>query len=219
MKNFSIPEYPQLQLGSIYCIGRNYAKHVEEMKSEILDDPVVFLKPRSSVIFNGGRVILPESSNNIHHEVELVLMIGELTHKATVAEAQKSIKAVAVGLDITARDLQANAKQKGLPWALSKGFHTFAPVGNFAELNEETDLQNLDLWVNVNGETRQHGNTEMMLFSSADIVSYLSRHFILNPGDLIFTGTPEGVSQITDGDTVEAGLGDHISSLKVYVQA
>ncbi len=189
------------------------------MKSERTDEPVVFLKPRSSVIFNNGKVLLPEKTNDVHHEVELVLLIGKHTHKVSPDVALDSVKAVAVGLDLTARDIQARAKQKGLPWTLSKGFHTFAPVGNFAELRDNFDIQNLDLWVKVNGETRQHGNTSMMLFTSAEIISFLSQHFILNPGDIIFTGTPEGVSRVKAGDTIEAGLGDHISSLKVYVQS
>ena len=207
------------QFGTLYCIGRNYARHVAEMKSEILDEPVVFLKPRASVIFNKQSIIIPEKSKNVHHEVELVLQIGNKTDNVSPESALESVKSIAVGLDITARDLQSEAKKAGLPWALSKGFKTFAPVGNFVEYNEDVDLQNLEINVKVNGEIRQSGNTSMMLFSAAEIISYLSKNFTLLPGDLIFTGTPEGVSQIHSGDVIEASLENQLSALKIYVQS
>lgn len=207
------------QFGTLYCIGRNYARHVAEMKSEILDEPVVFLKPRASVIFNEQSIIIPEKSKNVHHEVELVLQIGNKTDNVSPESALESVKSIAVGLDITARDLQSEAKKAGLPWALSKGFKTFAPVGNFVEYNEDVDLQNLEINVKVNGEIRQSGNTSMMLFSAAEIISYLSKNFTLLPGDLIFTGTPEGVSQIHSGDVIEASLENQLSALKIYVQS
>ena len=189
------------------------------MKSEILDEPVVFLKPRASVIFNEQSIIIPEKSKNVHHEVELVLQIGNKTDNVSPESALESVKSIAVGLDITARDLQSEAKKAGLPWALSKGFKTFAPVGNFVEYNEDVDLQNLEINVKVNGEIRQSGNTSMMLFSAAEIISYLSKNFTLLPGDLIFTGTPEGVSQIHSGDVIEASLENQLSALKIYVQS
>ncbi len=215
---FNIPDYPGLQFGSIYCIGRNYAKHIEEMKSEMTEDPVVFLKPRSSIIFNGETILIPKASNNVHHEVELVLLIGSEITMVEPEDALKSVKALAVGLDITARDLQSSAKKNGLPWSLSKGFNTFAPVGNFVDYSPEIDLGQLDIMVNVNGEIRQSGNTSQMLFSCEDIISYLSKQFTLYPGDLIFTGTPQGVSPIIPGDTVNASLHNNLSLLTVYVR-
>ncbi|TVQ04847.1 MAG: FAA hydrolase family protein [Balneolaceae bacterium] len=216
--DFNIPEYPGLQFGTIYCIGRNYASHIEEMKSEITEDPVVFLKPRSSIIFNGGTIHIPNSSRNVHHEVELVLLIGLETRNIEPGKAAGSVKAISVGLDITARDLQSVAKKGGLPWSLSKGFDTFAPVGNFINFTPDIDLENLDIDVSVNGETRQAGNTSHMLFSCEEIISYLSKQFTLYPGDLIFTGTPEGVSSIMPGDVIQASLQKKLSSLTVYVQ-
>jgi 2-keto-4-pentenoate hydratase/2-oxohepta-3-ene-1,7-dioic acid hydratase in catechol pathway len=216
--DFNIPEYPGLQFGTIYCIGRNYASHIEEMKSEITEDPVVFLKPRSSIIFNGSTIHIPHSSRNVHHEVELVLLIGSKTRNIEPGEASGSVKAISVGLDITARDLQSVAKKGGLPWSLSKGFDTFAPVGNFINFTPDINLENLDIEVSVNGETRQAGNTSHMLFSCEKIISYLSKQFTLYPGDLIFTGTPEGVSSIMPGDLIQASLRKNLSSLTVYVQ-
>jgi 2-keto-4-pentenoate hydratase/2-oxohepta-3-ene-1,7-dioic acid hydratase in catechol pathway len=215
--NFSIPEYPDLQFGTLYCIGRNYAKHIEEMKSNPAKQPVVFLKPRSSLIFEGDSIVLPDASKNIHHEVEMVLLIGKKTTSISKTSALQAIRAIAVGLDITARDIQSEAKKKGLPWSLSKGFNTFAPVGNFSEVQNDTEVNNLDIEVSVNGETRQQGNTSEMLFPVADIISYLSNVFTLYPGDLIFTGTPEGVSPIKPGDRIAAKLGNNLSTLHVHV--
>lgn len=216
--NFKIREYPHLHFGSLYCIGRNYAAHIKEMRSKKTEHPVVFLKPRSSLIFNDDTIQLPAQSSNVHHEVELVLLIGTVMKNISVSEALTSIKAIAVGLDITARDIQAEAKKKGLPWTLAKGFNTFAPVGNFADFNAEINLQNLEIQVSVNGEVRQNGNTANMLFNAGEIVSFLSQQFTLYPGDLIFTGTPEGVSKLSDGDTVEAFIGNQLSTLKVHVR-
>lgn len=217
--NYQIKKYPHLEFGSIYCIGRNYAKHIEEMKSKKTDDPVVFLKPRSSLIFNDQFIQLPVQSANVHHEVELVLLIGQETMNCSVDDSLNTIQAIAVGIDVTARDIQTTAKKNGLPWTLSKGFNTFAPVGNFIEFDSTIDLQNLDIQVKVNGEIRQKDNTCNMLFSVAEIISYLSHQFRLTPGDLIFTGTPEGVSPIVDGDIIEASIRNQSSMLKVYVRS
>lgn len=215
---FNIPEFPHLQIGSIYCVGRNYAKHIEEMKSEQTAEPVIFLKPRSSIIYSGETIYLPEDSSNVHHEVELVVLIGKECRNIPVNDALQAVEAISVGLDITARDIQAKAKKSGLPWTLAKGFDTFAPLGNFTAIGDFTNLQNLDIRVNVNSEIRQSGNTSNMIFSVPEIITYLSSRFTLYPGDLIFTGTPEGVSQINQGDIIEATLGSNLSTLTVYVQ-
>lgn len=216
---YQIQEYPHLQFGTIYCIGRNYAKHIEEMKSEKTTDPVVFLKPRSSIIRSGDKIVLPPISSNVHHEVELVALIGKETFQVTKENALQSVIALAVGLDLTARDLQSEAKKAGLPWTLSKGLHSFAPIGNFVDYKAHgtVDIQNLEITVLVNGDVRQFGNTSGMIFSLAEIIRYLSLHFKLNPGDLIFTGTPEGVSQINRGDKLSAAIGDNLSTLEVDV--
>ncbi|MEX0945181.1 MAG: fumarylacetoacetate hydrolase family protein [Balneolaceae bacterium] len=216
--DFKINEYPHLQFGTLFCIGRNYAKHVEEMNSKQTDDPVVFLKPRSSIIRSGESILLPNQSENVHHEVELVALIGKETKNIDHEHALKSVKALAVGLDLTARDLQSTAKKSGLPWTLSKGFNTFAPIGNFFEYDESIDVQNLDISVSVNGVNRQSSNTSMMLFNLETIIHYLSTRFVLYPGDLIFTGTPEGVSRIVPGDRIRAALGNNLSTLEVYVK-
>ena len=217
--SFKIDQYPHLEFGSIYCIGRNYARHIQEMKSKRTERPVVFLKPRSSLLFNEGTILLPKASSEVHHEVELVLMIGSQIKNVPERDSFEYIQAIAVGIDVTARDIQSDAKKNGLPWTLSKGFDRFAPVGNFVPYNSEIDLQNLGIQARVNGTLRQNANTSDMLFSCAEIISYLSQQFTLYPGDLIFTGTPEGVSPIVKGDIIEATLGEQLSTLKVYVRS
>lgn len=216
--NFQIPDFPEFHYGSIFCIGRNYAEHIREMNSKPDKKPVIFLKPRSSIVHSGETVYLPESSANVHHEAELVALIGATAKNLSPSSALSAVKGIAVGIDFTARDLQSEAKKHGKPWTLSKGFDTFAPVGNFAEYTDDIDTGNLNIELRVNEAIRQNDNTRLMLFPVADIISYLSRQFTLSAGDLIFTGTPKGVSPVKTGDEVTAILGDGLSEVKVHVQ-
>ena len=206
-----------MQFGSIYCIGRNYAKHAAEMKSEVPESPVVFLKPRSSLIFDRESVVIPTLTNEVHHEVELVILIGKKAKNISPEIAREVIKAFGIGLDMTARDLQSQAKKAGLPWSLAKGFDTFAPLGNLLPFSNKFNLQDLSIEIKVNGNTRQSGHTSDMIFSVEEIISYLSNCFTLYPGDLIYTGTPEGVAAVQKGDQIEASLGEDISTLYVHV--
>jgi len=215
--NFKIPSFPHLQFGSLFCIGRNYAEHIKEMKSESTPDPVVFLKPRNSILLNSDTLTLPSSSNNVHHEVELVLLIGETANDVPVKDALQYIIGYGIGLDLTARDIQSHAKQNGLPWTLAKGFRGFAPLGNFITYRHNHNFSNLSLSVSVNNEIRQNGNTSDMIFSAAELISYLSSQFTLHPGDLIFTGTPEGVSKLSEGDLIKASLNNGESFLELSV--
>lgn len=218
MKNYKIPDFTNLTYGTVYCIGRNYTEHIEEMKSSRTKDPVVFLKPRSSIIHNSGTVLIPQQSTDVHHEAELVLLIGNEGKNLSADNAMEIVKGVGIGIDFTARDLQSDAKKNGKPWTLSKGFDTFAPVGNIEELNNTIDPDNLNISLTVNDITKQSDSTNLMIFSVREIVSYLSRQFTLTPGDLIFTGTPKGVSPVTSGDRVRATLGDVLSSITVHVK-
>jgi 2-keto-4-pentenoate hydratase/2-oxohepta-3-ene-1,7-dioic acid hydratase in catechol pathway len=214
---FEIPLFSDIQFGTIFCIGRNYAEHIKEMKSERTSDPVVFLKPRNSILFDGDTLVLPSSSSNVHHEVELVLLIGSKAENVSKREAHKYIKGYAVGLDITARDIQSEAKQNGLPWTLAKGIRGFAPLGNFVRYNKNHDFSDLNITVSVNDKVRQNGTTSDMIFSPAELIAYLSTQFTLYPGDLIFTGTPEGVSKISGGDHIQASLNNGESTLEIFV--
>lgn len=206
-----------LQPGKIICVGRNYADHAREMGADVPTEPLLFLKPPSSLVGHGGRVVLPELSQDVHHEVELVAVIGRGGKNIAEADALEYIDAYAVGLDMTARDLQARAKAQGLPWTVSKGFDTFAPLGILVEAWKVKNPQVLDIQLTVNGTLRQSGNTRDMIFSVARLVSYCSRVFTLLPGDLIYTGTPEGVGPVTDGDILEASI-EGLPSLRLKVK-
>lgn len=216
--DYTIPDFPDLSYGSLFCIGRNYADHIKEMKSEQTSDPVVFLKPRNSIVHSGDSVIIPNASSDVHHEAELVLLIGKTTTKCSPEEALTAVKAFGIGIDFTARDLQSRAKADGRPWSLAKGFDTFAPVGNLVPYTGKEDLNNMTISLRVNGESRQNDSTSLMIFNPAGIISYLSHQFTLTPGDIIFTGTPKGVSRVNRGDSVNAVLGDNLSTLTIDVK-
>lgn len=190
----------------LLCIGRNYAKHAAEMKSEVPDEPLVFLKPPSALIGDGGAVVLPAASRDVHHEVELVAVIGTGGKNIPEAKALRHVDAYAVGLDMTARDLQSAAKKGGRPWSVAKGFDTFAPLGPLAPATSIDDPQDLRIRLTVNGAERQAATTRDMIFPVAALVAYCSQIFTLMPGDLIYTGTPEGVGPVQAGDELEATL-------------
>ena len=190
----------------LFCIGRNYAAHAAEMNSPMPERPLVFIKPSTALVQNNGVIILPEQSEEIHHEVEMVAVIGKEAKNVKAQNALEYIEGYAVGLDMTARDIQARAKKKGHPWSVAKGFDTFAPLGDFVPASEISNPQSLDIELLINGEMRQSGNTRDMHFSVSDLVAYCSTIFTLLPGDLIYTGTPEGVGPVVDGDVLEASI-------------
>jgi 2-keto-4-pentenoate hydratase/2-oxohepta-3-ene-1,7-dioic acid hydratase in catechol pathway len=193
--------------GKLICVGRNYAEHAREMKSDLPTAPMLFLKPASALIPDGGTIVLPSMSRDVHHEVELVALIGTRTRNVTRQQARSSVVALAVGLDMTARDLQQAAKEAGLPWSVAKGFDTFAPIGPLQAVDEDTFPIDLEITLDVNGHRRQTGHTSDMIFALEDVIAYASSIFTLEPGDLIYTGTPSGVSAVHAGDRLEARAG------------
>jgi 2-keto-4-pentenoate hydratase/2-oxohepta-3-ene-1,7-dioic acid hydratase in catechol pathway len=205
-----------LSVGKLLCIGRNYADHAAEMKSDVPDEPMVFLKPATAVVRSGGTVQLPPQSQDVHHEVELVAIIGTEARHVPTSEALDHVAAYAVGLDVTARDLQNEAKERRHPWSVAKGFDTFAPLGPLAAAADVGDPQDLTLRLRVNGETRQEASTRHMIFPVAELVHYCSQIFTLTPGDLLYTGTPSGVGPVTDGDELEA-TATNCEPLRVHV--
>lgn len=189
--------------GTVYALGRNYAEHAREMNAE--PEPVVFLKPASALRPGGGTIAWPAGSRLVHHEVELVLLLGAGGTDLDEATAQRAIEAVAVGVDLTARDLQDAAKKGGKPWARSKGFPGSAPVSAFvprAALGVPWSA--LDLELSVAGAVRQRDTAASMILSPPAIVALLSRWFDLRPGDVVFTGTPAGVGPLGPGEEVRA---------------
>lgn len=205
--NISLPPSGRgVRPGKVLCIGRNYAKHAAEMKSAVPRQPMIFLKPSTSLIGQGGSIILPTVSSDVHHEVELVVAIGRDGKNIDEAEALDFVAGYAVGIDMTARDIQSRAKAKGHPWSVAKGFDTFAPLGPLVPKTEIADPQDLNIQLTVNGELRQDGNTGEMIFSVAHLVAYCSTVFTLEAGDLIYTGTPEGVGPVEGGDELVATI-------------
>jgi 5-carboxymethyl-2-hydroxymuconate isomerase len=198
----------EYNIGKIVCVGRNYAEHAKELDNEIPDKPVLFLKPASALIYSGGQIIHPAYGNELHHEVELVLLIGETVNNANQVEAEKAIIGYGVGLDMTLRDIQNELKKKGNPWTLAKCFDTSAVISDFV-LKKDYQLKHDEkLELKVNGAVKQSDNLKSMIFNPAEVVEYVSSIMTLERGDLIFTGTPAGVSRVNRGDKLEAKLGD-----------
>jgi 2-keto-4-pentenoate hydratase/2-oxohepta-3-ene-1,7-dioic acid hydratase in catechol pathway len=192
----------------IIAIGRNYTEHIEELKNERSDAPVVFLKPDTALLKNNAPFYHPDFSQNIHHEVEIVLKVCKEGKHIKKEFASRYFDEIGIGIDFTARDLQDKCKAKGLPWEIAKAFNGSAPIGQFIPIKEFQDTQNINFHLLINGELRQKGNTSMMLFDFGTIIEYVSNFFALKKGDLIFTGTPAGVSKVSIGDHLEAFIED-----------
>ncbi|MEC5158655.1 fumarylacetoacetate hydrolase family protein [Chryseobacterium sp. MP_3.2] len=189
----------------IICIGRNYAEHAKELGNEIPENPVIFMKPDTAVLKKGSDFYIPEFSNDIHYELEVVLKISKGGKYISEGNAPKYYEEIGLGIDFTARDLQSKLKEKGLPWELAKGFDGSAVVSEFFNKNE-FDLKNLNFTLEKNKEEVQIGNTSMMLFSPEKIIEFVSQYFTLRVGDLIFTGTPKGVGKVAENDVLEGFL-------------
>ncbi len=205
-----------IAIGKLICLARSYKKHAQEMNSEIPKEPIIFLKPASSVIFNGDKIKIPKMSKCIHHEVELGIVIGKKCKNISKKDAMDYVLGYLVALDITARDIQSEFKKKGWPWTIAKSFDTFAPISDVVLKENVSNPQNLDISLKVNGVLKQNSNTRFMIFSIEEIIEFISKVMTLERGDLILTGTPEGVDEIIKGDMLEANLGN-ICSLKVDV--
>jgi acylpyruvate hydrolase len=206
-------EFP---IGKILCLGRNYAEHIKELGNETPESPVIFLKPASSVIGEGEAIVIPPYSRNCHHEAELALLIGRKGKDIPLGRATEYIAGYGVAIDLTLRDVQGELKKKGLPWEIAKGFDTACPLSDFVEASDVADPQNLHIRLTVNGEIRQDGNTSMMIHRIPAIICHMSGRFTLEPGDVILTGTPAGVSRIVSGDQIFAEI-PGVATLKVTV--
>lgn len=190
----------------IICIGRNYVAHARELNNEVPDQPVFFMKPDSALVISNRPFFYPEFSQDVHHELEVVIRINRLGRSIEERYAHRYFNELALGVDFTARDLQAEQKKKGLPWEIAKGFDYSAPVSEFHPLEKFGDIHKLNFHLDVNGKTVQEGNTSLMIFSFEKIIAYVSRFMTLKTGDLIFTGTPAGVGPVAINDRLEAYL-------------
>lgn len=205
------PGNESVTVNTVFCLGNNYTEHIREMGNEMPSEPVIFLKPTTALTAGTNPIVLPSFSNNVHHEVELVVMIDAVPKNISADEAQKYILAYGVGLDLTARDVQARAREKGLPWAVAKGFDGSAPVSHFIKAENAVISPATSLRLRINGEVRQHDSIGKMIMPVPSIIAYLSGIFTLRRGDVIFTGTPQGVGPLKHGDEVEAELMDIVS--------
>jgi len=186
----------------VFCIGRNYVEHAREMKSELPTAPVIFLKPASCLVPVGQAVHFPRHGRELHHEAELVVRIGRAGRDVPKSEALSLVDGVTLGLDLTMRDVQAELKQKGLPWEKAKAFDESAPIGAFTAYGPSLDLHDVVFTCRVNGEVRQEGRTRDMIFDVETLIAEVSGIWALRPGDLIYTGTPAGVGPLAVGDRV-----------------
>ena len=190
----------------IICIGRNYTEHIAELQNERPTEPVVFLKPDSAVLLKQHPFVIPEFSDDIHHEIEIIVRINKVGKYIDPKFAYKYYDEISVGIDFTARDLQQKLKYKGLPWEKAKAFDGSAVIGDFLSIKIFKSLENLTFELTNNGETVQKGNTANMLWKIDELIAYVSQYFTLKIGDIIFTGTPAGVAKVNPNDVLEGFL-------------
>ena len=204
----------------IYCVGRNYEEHAKEMGFTGREPPFFFLKPADAIVVaeagHTATIPYPSLTGNLHHEIELVVAIGRGGRNIKAADAASHIYGYAVGLDMTRRDLQNDMKKQGRPWCIGKAFDQSAPIGPITPAAEAGDIANAAIWVQVNGTDRQRSNVSKLIWNIAETIEHLSAAWELQPGDLIYTGTPEGVAAVVSGDTMSGGV-DGLTSIAVHV--
>lgn len=201
----------------IICVGRNFSEHAAELKNELPTEPVLFIKPDTAVLKPNQNFYHPPFSQDIHHECEVFFRIGKKGRYIKRQFAALHIDSIGLGIDFTARDLQAQQKQKGLPWEIAKAFNSSAPISPFYPLEQFPDWDNINFRLEVNGETRQVGNTRDMIFKIDFLIEYISQYFTLKTGDLIFCGTPAGVARVQPGDHL-VGYLESTKAIDFYVR-
>ncbi|MEA3465332.1 MAG: fumarylacetoacetate hydrolase family protein [Thermodesulfobacteriota bacterium] len=200
-----------IAVGKIICLARNYVAHAQELGNEVPGEPVLFIKPASSIIGAGGTVEIPDYSDDCHHEVELAVLIGKKGKKISADSAMSHVTGYGVAIDMTLRDTQAKLKEKGYPWELAKGFDTACPLSDFVPATQIDDPHNLAIQLRVNDQLRQDSTTACMINRIPDTIAFITQAFTLEPGDIILTGTPAGVGRVQSGDRMStwiAGVGE-----------
>jgi acylpyruvate hydrolase len=201
----------------IIAIGRNYAEHAKELNNPVPTVPVIFMKPDTALLKDNKSFYHPDFSEDIHHEIEIVLKISKEGKHVNEKFADSYFEEIGLGIDFTARDIQQRHKEKGLPWELAKAFDGSAPISNFVPKSKFSDIYNINFNLDINQQTRQQGNTKDLLFSFGRIITFVSKYITLKKGDLIFTGTPQGVSKVNMGDHLEGYL-EGVKMLDFYVK-
>ena len=202
----------------VWCVGRNYAEHAREMGFSERELPFFFAKPADALVPGGGRVRVPPRTQNLQHEVELIVAIGRPGAGIAAAAAVGLVFGYAVGLDMTRRDLQLQLREQKRPWEMAKAFDQSAPIGEIHRIEETGPIERGEIWLDVNGERRQHSDLAKLIWSVPEIIANLSEYVALAPGDLIFTGTPEGVGRVQAGDVLHGGIAG-IGELRVELTA
>ncbi|MEP4891591.1 MAG: fumarylacetoacetate hydrolase family protein [Aliiglaciecola sp.] len=202
----------QLPVGKVVCVGRNYVDHVKELGNEVPDNPLLFMKPATSLCDVNDPILLPSDTlGSCHNELEVAILIQSPLKNASQNECLAAIYGVGLALDLTLRDLQAKLKSKGLPWERAKAFDGACPVSGFLEIENVPDLQNLEFSLQINQQLRQQGNTSLMIWDVVSLLSQISEIFTLLPGDIVLTGTPKGVGPLYADDELSLNLHDHFS--------
>ena len=201
----------------IICIGRNYAAHIEELANERPAEPIIFLKPDTAVVLKKFPFVIPEFTNDVHYEVEILVKINKVGKYIEQKFAHKYYDEIGLGIDFTARDVQDQLKVKGLPWEKAKGFDGSAVIGEFVSKERFTSMENINFSLTQNGTTVQKSNSSLMLFKIDELISEVSKYFTLKKGDIIFTGTPEGVGSVHPNDELEGFL-ENESMFKIKVK-
>ena len=201
----------------IICIGRNYADHISELNNERPAEPVIFLKPDSAILLKQHPFVIPEFSEDVHHEVEVLVKINKVGKYIDTKFAHKYYEEIGLGIDFTARDLQNKLKEKGLPWEKAKAFDGSAVISDFLSIKEFDSLENINFELKNNAQVVQSGNTKQMLWKIDEIIAYVSQYFTLKKGDIIFTGTPAGVAKVNPNDVLEGFL-ENKSMFKIQIK-
>ncbi len=195
-----------LPVGKVVCVGRNYAEHAKELNNPVPTEPLLFMKPASSITSLSQPIVLKDGLGSVHYEAEIAVLIGERATAVSEQDAEKAIVGVGVALDLTLRELQSKLKEKGHPWEKAKGFDGSCPQSVFVPAEKVEDWQNLPLQLHINGELKQDGNSADMLNGILPLISYISQYFTLEPGDIVLTGTPAGVGELASGMSLVAAL-------------
>jgi len=208
MSTIKLKPNKTIRAGKIICVGQNYKKHIDEMKSIRSREPIIFMKPSTAILEEGKTIYLPAFSKEVHHEIELALLIGKEAKSIYAEKWKEYVSGVGVALDLTLRDLQNVAKKNGHPWTISKGFDGSCPLSSFVPLENIKEIQRLNIELFVNDSLRQNGSTGDMIWQVGELLAFISNIFTLEPGDIVLTGTPEGVGKLNSGDNLRASISE-----------
>lgn len=210
-------EILDLPIGKVVCVGRNYAEHAKELNNPVPTAPILFIKPATAMVSFNGEITIPKERGACHHELEMSVLIGKTLTNATEDEVKSAILGFGLGLDLTLRDLQSKLKEKSHPWEIAKSFDGACPLSDFVPANVLDEPMNTALSLDVNGLVRQQGTTADMITPLYPLISYMSRYFTLQPGDVVMTGTPAGVAELQAGDQLQASLGEVLKCTALVV--